>query len=60
VRLKCVKCRWMGSFMKPETVLRLSQEGVRCPNCGELLVLHFNSEPEEHRFEAAIAAGAPR
>ncbi len=53
-----MKCRWMGSYMQAETALMLSRSGTQCPNCREPLVVHFNSDEEERRFEGAVAASA--
>ncbi len=53
MRLKCAKCGWMGSYMEVRRALRLSQSGTPCPNCGQPLVVHFDSDEEQQRFGAA-------
>jgi len=51
MRLKCPKCGWIGSYVEPRTAVRLSQSRAPCPSCGEPLVVHFDSNGEQRRFE---------
>lgn len=58
MRLKCVQCGWMGSFVEPRTAVRLTESSAPCPNCNQPLVVHFNSDEEQWRFEDIFSHAA--